>query len=205
MKIANMLKTTPVIILFVLAMMFSKAYGQTPGLNEGLNSGTLREQLDFLENRTRIYDNYRAVREDMFQKMKKNVIDSVAASKKKIEGLSRSVTILNVRIDSMSNSLHTTKSGLDEMTRTKNSIKVLGMNVNKTTYNGIVWTIIAGLIVLLALGFVIFKRNQAVTVNTRKELTDLRAEFEEYRKQTRIAREKMTMDHFNEIKKLRGS
>lgn len=221
MKITNLLKTTPFIIIFSFFLISVKVSAQAqtqvqtpaqtpaqtpvPGLMDGLKSGTVRDQLDFVENRTRIYDNFRAVREDMFQKIKRNVTDSLAASEKKISDLSRRVALLNGRIDSISNSLQTTKTALDDMTSTKNSIRVLGMNVNKTTYNGIVWTIIAGLLVLLSFGSVIFKRNQAITSNTKKELEDLRTEFEEYRKQSRIAREKMTMDHFNEIKKLRGS
>ena len=104
----------------------------------------------------------------------------------------------------MKNTLETTITDLDEMTRTKNSIQVIGINVNKLTYNSIVWTIIAGLIAVLILGSLVFKRNQSVTLNTRKELKDLKEEFEVYRKTTREAREKMTMDHFNEMKKLKG-
>jgi hypothetical protein len=40
---------------------------------------------------------------------------------------------------------------------------------------------------------------------TKKEFQDLKVEFEAYRKTSREAREKLTMDHFNEIKKLKGS
>ncbi|MCU0462015.1 MAG: hypothetical protein MUF36_08390, partial [Bacteroidales bacterium] len=57
---------------------------------------------------------------------------------------------------------------------------------------------------LLATGFLAFKRNLAVTRNTKKELDELKTEFEAYRQKTRLEREKMSMDHFNELKRLKG-
>jgi hypothetical protein len=203
MKKNNLLKFSPIAIIFLMLMMPFKVSSQAATGDE-MNSSNLKAQFDYLEAKTRIYENYRAIREDMFQRIKKNVTDTLNVSEKKIAGLNSKVFSLNRGIDSLQNLIQTTKSGLDEMTRTKNSIKVLGMNVNKNTYNGIIWTIIAGLLLILILGFIIFKRNQMITLTTQKELKNLRDEFEEYRKTTRIAREKMTMDHFNEIKKLRG-
>jgi hypothetical protein len=37
-----------------------------------------------------------------------------------------------------------------------------------------------------------------------KDLSDLKNEFEAYRKSAREAREKMSMEHFNEMKRLKG-
>ena len=203
MKELSLSKLSPIIIFVVLLQLTGNVKAQT-SMPETLDSGTIRDQLEYLEKRTRIYEDYRAVREDMFQKVKRNVTDSLRATERKIASLSTTVVTLNSRIDSLENSLHTTQTNLDEMSSTKNSIQVLGFNVNKLTYNSIIWTIIAGLILALMLGFVVFKRNQVVTENTQKELRDVRDEFEEYRKTTRIAREKMTMDHFNEMKRLKG-
>jgi uncharacterized membrane-anchored protein YhcB (DUF1043 family) len=68
----------------------------------------------------------------------------------------------------------------------------------------LIWTIIAILATLLCIGFLAFKRNITVTSNTKKELKELKAEFEAYRQKTRLEREKVSMDHFNEIRKLKG-
>jgi hypothetical protein len=66
------------------------------------------------------------------------------------------------------------------------------------------WTILAILVFLLAVGFLSFKQNRAITLRTKKDLNELKEEFEEYQKKTRIERERMSIDHFNEIKKLKG-
>ena len=73
------------------------------------------------------------------------------------------------------------------------------------TYNTVMWIIVAGLVVILAVGFLAFKRNLIVNIRTGKELKELKEEFEAYRQSSRIAREKMSMDHFNELKKLKGT
>lgn len=198
-KSIHKLTLTVVIVLIAFMRVSSQA-----NLPDDLIKNPLTDQLKYLEERTRIYENYRAIREDMFQKFKKNVTDTVASAKKKISGLNASVKTLNQKIDSLNSTLTTTKTMLDEMTATKNSIEVLGMEVNKISYNGIMWTIIIGLICALVLGFLAFQRNLSVTQNTKKELIELKDEFEAYRKTSREAREKMSMDHFNEIRRLKG-
>jgi hypothetical protein len=169
-----------------------------------LDKGTLTDQMKYLEEKTRIYEDYRAIREDMFQKIKKNSVDSLIKAKNRITGFVKLAGNLNSRIDSLNSSLNITKEELKEVTRTKNSISVLGMKLDKIAYNTIMWTIVAALLFLLVIGYLTFKRNMVITLNTKKELKELREEFEEYRKKTRLDREKMSMDHFKEIQKLKG-
>ena len=192
------------VISILLIMAFSgKAFCQT-AIPDILEKGTITEQMKYLEEKTRIYEDYRAIREDMFQKIKNNSIDSINGAKNRINGLVLLTSSLNVRIDSLNSSLSGAKADLAEVTRTKNSIKVIGIELNKTAYNSIMWLIAGVLVFFLATGFLAFKRNLTVTGNTKKELDELRSEFEAYRQKTRLEREKMSMDHFNELKRLKG-
>jgi hypothetical protein len=192
-----------VMIAVIMVLGTSRGSCQT-SLPEIFGKGTLTDQMKYLEEHTLIYENYRAIREDMFQVIKKNALDSLSEAKIKIGGFVGLTGSLNYRIDSLVNSLNVTKDNLKETTRTKNRINVIGIELNKIAYNTIMWMIVAGLAVLLALGYLIFMRNRAITLNTKKELKELREEFEEYRKKTRLEREKMSMDHFNAIRKLKG-
>jgi len=67
------------------------------------------------------------------------------------------------------------------------------------------WTLVAVLLGLLLIGYFTFRQNRVITVRTKNDLNELKTEYEKYQKKTRLEREKMTIDHFNEIKKLRGS
>jgi chromosome segregation ATPase len=170
-----------------------------------LLNGTLKEQMDYVQEKTRIYEDFRAIREDMFQRIKSNALDSLKAAKTQINSLKNNTRTLNLRIDSLNTSVGTIKADLDQMTKTKNSLSFLGIEINKTAYNAVLWTIIVALAGLLTAGFLAYQRNHRVTAHTRKECEELKKEFEAYRKASREAREKMSMTHFNELKKIRGA
>lgn len=191
------------ILLFAVMLIGIKANSQT-AMPDELNNNSIKEQLTYLEEKTRIYENYRAVREDMFQKIKRNVIDTLASDRNTIHGLQNLTANLKTTTDSINIILSTTRTSLEETTTTKNSISVLGMEINKGAYNTVMWTIIAILAVVLVLGFLLFKRNLIVTIRTGKELKELSDEFESYKQAARISREKMSMDHFNEMQRLKG-
>jgi hypothetical protein len=192
-----------VIIGSMTLMVITRGTSQT-AIPEILTRGTLSDQMLFIENRTNIYQDYRAIREDMFQLIKKNAVDSLLKVKNQLAESSGINTSLLAEIDSLENILNIAKEDLSDMTSTKNSISILGISMNKNVYNSIMWIIIAALAFLLATGYLAFKRSFIITRNTKDELADLRKEFDEYRNKSRLEREKMSMDHFKEIQKLKG-
>jgi hypothetical protein len=191
------------LILTVVVITVMKVTGQVT-MPDVFIQNSLKEQLNYLEEHTRIYDSYRAIREDMFQKLKVNISDTLSSANRKIAGLNKTKSALNLTIDSLRSNLESTRTSLEEMTKTKNSISVIGLEINKLTYNKIMWTILAGLVAVLVIGFLAFKRNLISIFNTKKEYQELKDEFETYRKSSREAREKLTMDHFNEIKRIKS-
>ncbi|MFZ2340658.1 MAG: hypothetical protein WAW07_13165 [Bacteroidales bacterium] len=191
-------------VYFALFLMSASAAGQS-AVPDVFTEGSVKEQMNYVQEKTRIYEDFRAIREDMFQKLKKNATDSIDAARREIGNLVVERKNRDLLIDSLNSAIEIVRSDLDGMTRTKNSIAVLGLEVNKKVYNSILWTIVAALTGLLAIGFLAFRRNHNATADTKKECEDLKKEFEAYRKAAREAREKMSMAHFNELKKLRGA
>ncbi len=192
-----------IMILAVVVISVIKVTGQVT-MPDVLQKSSLKEQLNYIGEHTIIYENYRAIREDMFQKIKRNATDTLSSLNIKITGLNKTASALNRTIDTLRTNLSSTQTRLEEMTVTKNSIRVAGIEVNKATYNKIMWTILAGLVATLLVGLLVFRRNLSVMSNTKREFQELKTEFEAYRKTSREAREKLTMDHFNEVKRLKG-
>jgi uncharacterized coiled-coil protein SlyX len=193
------------ILLFALMTIFPFMVKSQTIMPETLVKGSIKEQMEYIQDKTRIYEDYRAIREDMFQKIKGNSLDSLKAAKTEISSLKSAVSVRNITIDSLNTSIAEVKTDLDKMTKTKNSIRLLGIEINKLAYNAFMWTLLALLAGILAIGFLAFKRNHSVTSQTKKEIEELKKEFEAYRKASREAREKMSMAHFNELKKMRGA
>ena len=199
--IQSQIRIALVFAFIIIAVL--KANGQAP-MPEELSKNKLKEQLDYIQVRAKLFNDYRAIREDMFQKLIGNINDTLSVAKSNISGLLIIKSKLTHTVDSLTTELGSTKSSLEEMTLTKNSMRVFGIEVNKVIYNIILWAIIAGLLAILASGFLVFKRNMTITKSTKKELKELKEEFEAYRKSAREAREKASMAHFNELKKLKG-
>ena len=105
-------------------------------------------------------------------------------AKNTINELALHTRMLDRRIDSLNRSLEAVNNKLTAATRTKDSIRVLGMEVNKITYNTVMWILLAAAAFLLVAGYLSFRRNRIVTVRTNKDLEDLKAEFEAYRQKS---------------------
>ncbi len=194
------LRFVAVIFLAFGLISIAESQGTMP---EVLYNSSLRDQMNYVQEKTKVYENYRAIREDIFQQIKKNSLDSMRAAMVEISRLKMQAAIQASTIDSLNASLEAAGKKLDIMTNSKNSISLLGIEVNKRTYNAVMLIIILILAGILISGLLSYKRNRIVTINTKKEFEDLKKEFEAYRKASREAREKMSMAHFNELKKLR--
>ena len=199
----NRIKFKNVLLISVFAFTVSAVSGQTK-MPEELTTGTIQDQRNYVEDHTRIYDNYRAIREDIYQKLGRNVLDTITAEKNRVTELKNLTAALNSRTDSLNNMLATTRTELDQVTATKNKIRVLGLEINKAVYNTIMWILLGGLLLLGVIGFLIFKRNLVVLLRTEKDLKELKDEFAAYRQSSRIAREKVEMDLFRANQKLKG-
>jgi hypothetical protein len=192
--------------MLILSVFFasSGAVAQyvTPAI---LDSASLESQLDYIEERTRIYNDFRAVREDIFQKMKNNTIDSLNGAKLNIATLESKLTDANFQIETLNSDLVKAKNERDDAIRNRDSLSFLGIQMNKALYNSILWFIIIGLAALAVIVILLFKRTQTITVQTKKELEQMREEFEEYRKSSREKYEKLVVSHHNEIMKFKRS
>jgi len=186
----------------VVLFLGVRSYGQP--IPEDYKTGTISEQLNLLESHTRIYDNYRAIREDIFQLISKNIKDSLTIKTGRIKNLNAEVAMLSNRLDTTNKNLENTKRSLEEMTRTKNSMRLLGVELNKHVYNTSMWSILGIVTLLLIIGYMIFRNNRATTLSTRTELNELKNQFDEYKQKKRIEIENLTMSHFKEIQKLKN-
>jgi hypothetical protein len=191
-----------ILTVSVISFTVITAAGQTAMPNE-LTTSPIQDQINYIEKHTRIYDDFRAIREDMFQKINRNFMDTLKAEKSRVTALKNLTSDLNRKTDSINALLNTTRVSLKEVTTTKNSIRFLGVQMNKGTYNTIMWIVIGGLAFILALGFLVFKRNLKVLLRTDKDLKELKDEFAAYKQSSRLAREKVEMDLFRANQKLK--
>jgi predicted nucleic acid-binding Zn-ribbon protein len=126
-------------------------------------------------------------------------------AKKEIYELKNRITSVNASIDSFSNVIKNIRYELEEAVKNRDNLEFLGIPMNKSFYKSLMWAIVGGLIILIIILFILFNRNLIITRQTSKEMATLRDEFENYRKTNREKMEKMVIEHFNEIKRIKGN
>ena len=181
--------------------IFPQDQPRTPDI---LSTGTMEEQMDYLQKRTNIYNNFRAIREDIFLKIKKNTLDSLSAAKNEIYDLEKRIDVINKEKDSLNSLLQKSREELEDAVKNRNNLIFLGIPMNKILYNSLMWGILAVLTTLLIFVLLMYKRNSIITRQTRKEIHEIKEEFETYRKTNREKMEKMVIEHFNELQRLKG-
>lgn len=194
----------PFFVLLSILFFAPVSESNAQSLPEVLEEGTLNDQYEYLHERTNIYNNFRAIREDMFQKMRRNSLDSLNSAHREIETLKQEITLHKARKDSLEVLLNETVSERDAAIRNRDSLFLLGISMNKSFYNLLLWSIISGLTVFLLVIIFLFKRAHQIANQKTRETKELQDEFEEYRKTSRERFEQQSIDHFNEVKRLKG-
>jgi len=87
-----------------------------------------------------------------------------------------------------------TQHKLDESKKLQDSITVLGLNINKTVYSTFMYLFILGVLVLAGFIYLLYKRGHKVTRETKKEFEELKAEYEEHKKQALDRYTKINME-----------
>lgn len=193
-----------VIFSTLLITLFSGITPVKAQMPEVFDEGTLQEQFDFLQQRTNIYNNFRAIREDMFRKIRSNSLDSLNVAHGEITSLKQTLQDQRNENRQLQQTLDATISERDQAIAERDSLSLFGIMMGKSFYNLLLWSVIGGLLVLLALVFILFKRANVIARQKKSELTEMKDEYEEYKKTSRERFEKQSIDHFNEVKRLRG-
>jgi hypothetical protein len=198
----------PFVFALVLSGLFASpirsVYAQAD-MPPVMDSATFEAQMEYLQEKTRIYNGFRAIRDDIFLKMKENALDSMAKEKLEVARLNSEMSERDFQIESLNSDLVRARNERDQAIRTKDSFSFLGIQMQKGLYNTIMWIIVLGLASLAVILFLLFKRSHVVTVQTKKELENIQEAFEEHRKSSREKYEKLVVSHHSEIMKLKRS
>ncbi len=190
-------------IFLLLISITSSLKAQSNTILAVLDSASLEAQLEYLQQKTRVYDEFRAIRDDVFRKAKKNAIDSLNVQKLEVARLNSEISEREFEIETLNTNLSRTKVERDQAIRTKDSFVFFGMETQKGVYNMIMWILVLGFLSGSVLLFILFKRSYVVTTQTRSELESIQGEFEEYRKSSREKYEKLVISHHNDLMKMK--
>lgn len=175
-----------------------------------LNSGTIDNQFEYILRKSGNFKGtngqaYEAVKLSMFLTLRAHTIDSLKTVHKNLTETQAVVKAQSDEISELKANLADTKENLDKTNTEKDSMALFGMQMSKTGYNALMWTIIAGLLGLLLLFIYKFKNSNAITHDAKKALAEIEEEFDEHRR-TALEREqkvrRQLQDELNKQKKI---
>ncbi len=189
-------------ILFVFLLISSLSSLSQETVQE---DNSMKGQFDKIYRISTTYQTYKVIGKDRFQKLKENVLDSLIKSKKTISEKESLLRTERANIQKLNTDLTKTKLDLDTALQKENSISLLGIQLNKVTYNLILWFIIISL--GLALSFFVFKfsRSNILTNKAQDNLKDVEQEFENHKKKAIEREQKLRRQLQDEINKQRNS
>lgn len=166
-----------------------------------LNEGTLDNQFEFVIQRSNNYQEYKVVKKTWLYALKAHTMDSLKAIRENLNKTMATVDTQAKEITDLKNNLGNTQSTLEKTNKEKDSMVFLGMQMSKTSYSMLLWSIIGGLLALLLFFIYKFKNSNAVTRQAKKTLAETEEEFEEHRKTALEREQKVRRQLQDEINK----
>ena len=174
-----------------------------------LDGGSIDSQFEYLFKRSGNYNadgkRYEVVRLINLNKIRQNVLDTINEANKKAAELKSTISTHEASIAELNTQLESTKNNLTSVTEEKDSISLLGAMVSKSTYNFILWTVIAGLLLLLLLFVYKFRNSNFLTQEAKTKLADLEVEYENHRRRALEREQKISRQLQDEINKYKKS
>lgn len=183
---------TKVAVLLIVTFSFQNIYSQTNTAQPqeeqlSLNSGSIDSQFEYIFKKSGNFkgvngQKYEAVKYTSLLTLKAHVLDSLKTTYAKLNTSEETVENQKQEIESIKGQLQNTQTTLGETEAEKNNMALFGMQLGKTNYNVLMWSIVAALFALLVFFILKFKGSNSLTRAAKLKLEEVEAEFEEHRR-----------------------
>ncbi|MEM1258040.1 MAG: tRNA (guanine-N1)-methyltransferase [Bacteroidota bacterium] len=196
------------IILFIgLSWSFTSLHAQNQQDQNPTDDTSIQGQFETLIRKSTNYrqngKRYEVVRLLEMNALQKNVLDTIKTANATIGTLKSTIAENETAISSLNTKLDETTKNLNRITEEKDSMPFFGSLVSKSTYKLIVWSIIIGLLIFLALFIFKFRNSNILTQQAKTALADLEDEYEQHRRRALEREQKISRELHDERNKNR--
>lgn len=164
-------------------------------------TNTIDNQFTSLLSRSNNWQKHKVIPNAEFDKLQRNVHDTINKLQNKIKSNASLLQDQKASVDSLTAQLEATKIELTDALKSENSVKVLGIATQKTTFKSIVAAIIGILLLVLGLLYYRFKKSYTDTREAKKNLEVIELELEDLRRQSLEREQKIRRQLQDEINK----
>jgi hypothetical protein len=193
---------------------FNTLYAQTETSDEddklSLDNSTINNQFEYVLQKSGDFRGtngsmYEAVKRSMLTTLQAHTNDSLNTLRKELKDTQSIVDAQTKEITDLKANLSTTQATLDKTTDEKNNMALFGLQMSKTNYNVLMWSIVGILLALLLLFIYKFKNSHLITKEAKIALEEIEEEFDEHRKVALEREQKVRRQLQDELNKQKGS
>ncbi len=195
------------ISIFLLATLFyTSVFSQAKLSKKQLDElpNTVENQFIKTYGKASNWQKYKMITRTDFKVLQNNIVDSVSQLKKNITTHQLKIKEQNKNINSLNEQINSLTTNLNVAVDKEDKMSLLGIGVNKSSYNITLWSIIS--LLLLGIFFFVykFKNSNVLTKTAKQDLASIEEEFDQYRKKAIEKEQKLRRQLQDEINKQRG-
>lgn len=177
---------------------------------QSINEGSIDDQFEFVIKKSSNWrdekgQSYEVIKRPLMLTLKAHTLDSLKAIQDQLDSTKNVVNTQQKEIDQLKINLKNTQSNLATTNSEKNSMPLLGLQMSKTSYNLLMWSIISILLVLLSMFIYKFKNSNSITRTAKNNLENIEEEFEEHRRNALEREQKVRRQLQDELNKQKGT
>ncbi len=188
--------TRPAITMAIIAIS-NLAYAQTES-----GKVSLEQQFKAIKDQSNNYQIYEVVKVSTLDLFWKNANDTIKAQVNIIQDLRSEVRSLEKNVTSLGGTIAQRDARLEEQTEGIENMEVFGISVGKSSFVIFSGIAILGLIVFGLIALVRFRNANKVTIQSRKDATDLQEQLEAQRAKTREIETKLKRELQTELNRV---
>ena len=190
------------LLVFTAILFASTSFAQEINKKEDTS---LKEAFDKLYRISTNYQVYKVINKEKFLNLKQQVLDSLKTTKKLLVKQNSLLKLKGENVKNTQTALNRAKLELKKTIQKKESISLFGLQLNKSIYNLILWSLILILLTALLYFIFAFTKNNILTKRAEDDLKNIEIEYEQYRKKAIEREQKLRRTLQDEINKQRNS
>lgn len=200
-------------ITLILLCSFNTLQAQTETSDEedklSLDNSSINNQFEYVLQKSGDFRGtngsmYEAVKRSMLTTLQAHTNDSLKTLRKDLTDTQVIVNTQAKEISELKSNLSNTQASLEKTTNDKNSMSLFGLQMSKSGYNVLMWSIIGGLLAFLIFFIYKFKNSHLITKEAKTALEEIEEEFDEHRKTALEREQKVRRQLQDELNKQKG-
>ena len=186
-------------VLLLLLLIHTANIASAQEFREEINS--IDNQFDKIYKKATNYNNYKVILKEQYLNLKSNVLDSLKDSKRLILEIENRLHTKNSTLKKTKEQLVSAEFNLKEVIQKANSMTFMGVQLNKTSYNLLLWLLIIFLTSTSVYFIFKFKKSMTITKEAQRVLLENEKALEIHQKKSLVREQKLRRQLQDEINK----